>query len=199
MSAICSKASRLRHTRVIWCNVCRCLSRSPIRKFLLPGESSFFNLPAPINALHCLLSTREGMLNKNVKIACCSRYKSVLEFCIAPRPVHELGNMSTSKSLSNSTLSLRFMQNAQRARQQAAADAERAKVKDEAEWEVSREIREVWGLAASSKATNRCVIRYIILDIAHTKHTLLKANNRPGNVLFAVFIPFAPEWWFTIK
>ena len=148
---------------------------------------------------HCLLSTREGMLNKNVKIACRSRYKSVLELCIALRPVHELGNMSTSKSLSNSTLSLRFMQNAQRARQQAAADAERAKVKDEAEWEVSREIRESWGLAASSKATNRCVIRYIILDIAHTKHTLLKANNRPGNVLFAVFIPFAPEWWFTIK
>lgn len=65
--------------------------------------------------------------------------------------------MSTSagKTLSNGTLSLRFMQNASRAKQQAAIDLERAKVKDDAEWEVSPEIREAWGLSSSSKAQTK--------------------------------------------
>ena len=59
--------------------------------------------------------------------------------------------MPPSRALSNGTLSLRFMQNALRAKQQGLSDLERAKVKDEAEWEVSKEIREAWGLASSSK------------------------------------------------
>lgn len=59
--------------------------------------------------------------------------------------------MSAGKTLSKGTLGLRFMQNAQRAKQQAAVDFERAKVKDDAEWEVSKEIREAWGLASRSK------------------------------------------------
>ncbi|KAI0076994.1 hypothetical protein K474DRAFT_1675159 [Panus rudis PR-1116 ss-1] len=55
-----------------------------------------------------------------------------------------------SKSISNGTLSLRFMQNAQRARQQAEVAAQQAKIKDEAEWEVSQETKEAWGIGSSS-------------------------------------------------
>ncbi|KAM5532532.1 hypothetical protein V8D89_013819 [Ganoderma adspersum] len=54
------------------------------------------------------------------------------------------------KTLSNGTLSLRFMQNAQRAKLQAQVEAEQAKVKDDAEWSVSQEVRDAWGLGASS-------------------------------------------------
>ena len=38
------------------------------------------------------------------------------------------------------------MQNAHRAKQQAQVEAEQAKVKDEAEWEVSQELKDAWGL-----------------------------------------------------
>lgn len=54
------------------------------------------------------------------------------------------------KTLSNGTLSLRFMQNAQRAKLQAQVEAEQAKVKDDAEWSVSQEVRDAWGLGESS-------------------------------------------------
>ena len=40
------------------------------------------------------------------------------------------------------------MQNAQRAKQQAAVELQQAKVKDEAEWEVSKEMRDAWGLTS---------------------------------------------------
>ena len=65
-----------------------------------------------------------------------------------------------SKVLSNGTLSLRFMQNAQRAKQQAQVEAEQAKVKDEAEWEVSKEVRDAWGL--TSKVKTECVHVHLI-------------------------------------
>jgi hypothetical protein len=58
-----------------------------------------------------------------------------------------------SKTLSNGTLSLRFMQNAQRAKQQAQVELEKAKVKDEAEWEVSQEMKDAWGVGSSSAST----------------------------------------------
>lgn len=43
------------------------------------------------------------------------------------------------------------MQNALRSKQQTAVDLERAKVKDDAEWEVSKEVREAWGLSGSGR------------------------------------------------
>ncbi|KAF8550651.1 hypothetical protein OG21DRAFT_1513734 [Imleria badia] len=52
------------------------------------------------------------------------------------------------KTLSSGTLNLRFMQNAQRAQQLPRVEHEQAHVKDDAEWEVSPEIREAWGLGA---------------------------------------------------
>ncbi|KDQ55991.1 hypothetical protein JAAARDRAFT_133154 [Jaapia argillacea MUCL 33604] len=58
--------------------------------------------------------------------------------------------MST-KALSNGTLSLRFMQNAQRAKHLAQVEIEQAQVKDESEWEVSREVKEAWEIGSSSQ------------------------------------------------
>ena len=47
------------------------------------------------------------------------------------------------------------MQNAQRAKLQAQVEAEQAKIKDDAEWSVSQEVRDAWGIGQSS--SNRCV------------------------------------------
>ena len=52
-------------------------------------------------------------------------------------------------------MGLRFMQNAQRAKQQAQVELEQAKVKDEAEWEVSQEVKEAWGIGSST--STKCV------------------------------------------
>ncbi|KAF8438456.1 hypothetical protein L210DRAFT_243446 [Boletus edulis BED1] len=52
------------------------------------------------------------------------------------------------KTLSSTTLNLRFMQNARRAQQLPQTEPEQAHVKDDAEWEVSPEIREAWGHSA---------------------------------------------------
>ncbi|KAH9943896.1 hypothetical protein B0H21DRAFT_747474 [Amylocystis lapponica] len=54
------------------------------------------------------------------------------------------------KTLSNGTLSLRFMQNAQRAKLEAQVEAEQARVKDDAEWEVSNDIKEAWGIRSTA-------------------------------------------------
>jgi len=56
----------------------------------------------------------------------------------------------SAKTLSTGTLSLRFMQNAHRAKQLAEVEAEQAQVKDEAEWEVAKEVREAWGIGSRS-------------------------------------------------
>ena len=58
-----------------------------------------------------------------------------------------------SKQLSNTLLSLRFMQNAQRAKQQAQVEAEQAKIKDEAEWSVPQAWKDAWGIGSSSVAS----------------------------------------------
>lgn len=75
----------------------------------------------------------------------------------------------SGKTISNSTLSLRFMQNAQRAKLQAQVDAEQAKIKDDAEWSVSQEVREAWGIGSSSgsdlKVDARCVGGYCWVDV----------------------------------
>jgi hypothetical protein len=64
--------------------------------------------------------------------------------------------VETQKTLSTGTLNLRFMQNARRAQQLSGVDVEleKAHVKDEAEWEVSPEIRKAWGLADSARGSN---------------------------------------------
>ncbi|KAF8841675.1 hypothetical protein BDN67DRAFT_901031 [Paxillus ammoniavirescens] len=52
------------------------------------------------------------------------------------------------KTLSSGTLNLKFMQNARRTQQLLQVEPEQAYVKDDAEWEVSAETREAWGLSA---------------------------------------------------
>jgi len=51
-------------------------------------------------------------------------------------------------TLSSGTLNLRFMQNARRAQQLSGVELEKAHVKDDAEWEVSPDVRKAWGMAA---------------------------------------------------
>lgn len=55
-----------------------------------------------------------------------------------------------TKSLSTSTLSLRFMQNAHRAKQLKEVELDRAEVKDDGKWEVSQVVRDSWGLSKGS-------------------------------------------------
>jgi hypothetical protein len=52
----------------------------------------------------------------------------------------------SGKTLSTSTLSLRFMQNAQRAKSMQEVELEKAAVHDDAQWDVGEEVREAWGL-----------------------------------------------------
>ncbi|KAM6495175.1 hypothetical protein JOM56_009798 [Amanita muscaria] len=54
----------------------------------------------------------------------------------------------SGKTLSTSTLSLRFMQNAQRAKQLKEVELEKAAVHDDAQWDVGQEVREAWGLVS---------------------------------------------------
>ena len=55
-----------------------------------------------------------------------------------------------AKTISTSTMGLRFMQNAQRAKQLKEVEFEKASVKDDGEWEVPQEIRNAWGSVAPS-------------------------------------------------
>ncbi|EIW56477.1 uncharacterized protein TRAVEDRAFT_99221, partial [Trametes versicolor FP-101664 SS1] len=64
------------------------------------------------------------------------------------------------KTLSNGTMSLRFMQNASRAKLQAQVELEQAKIKDDAEWSVSQEIRDAWGLGQSASAGSSTDVVY---------------------------------------
>ncbi|KAH9852973.1 hypothetical protein C2E23DRAFT_859599 [Lenzites betulinus] len=58
------------------------------------------------------------------------------------------------KTLSNGTMALRFMQNAQRAKLQAQVELEQAKIKDDAEWSVSQDVRDAWGIGQNSSSTS---------------------------------------------
>ncbi|KAF8064333.1 hypothetical protein FPV67DRAFT_1585002, partial [Lyophyllum atratum] len=55
-----------------------------------------------------------------------------------------------AKTISTSTLGLRFMQNAQRAKQLKEVEVERATVQDSAQWEVDQKVREAWGTVSFS-------------------------------------------------
>ncbi|KAG6810348.1 hypothetical protein H0H92_012241 [Tricholoma furcatifolium] len=59
---------------------------------------------------------------------------------------------ATTKTISNGTLGLRFMQNALRAKQMKEVEAERAPVKDDGEWEVDQKIRDAWNAKSSASS-----------------------------------------------
>lgn len=50
----------------------------------------------------------------------------------------------SGRTLSSGTLGLRFMQNAQRAKQSTEEQSAKAQVKDDAEWEIPKEIKAGW-------------------------------------------------------
>ncbi|KAH8822660.1 hypothetical protein DL96DRAFT_1714111 [Flagelloscypha sp. PMI_526] len=60
----------------------------------------------------------------------------------------------SSKQLSNGTLSLKFMQNAQRANDLPIADLERAQVIQDGQWEIPRNIQDSWNTSQPSSTTN---------------------------------------------
>ena len=73
----------------------------------------------------------------------------------------------SGKTLSTSTLSLRFMQNAQRAKLMKEVEPEKAQVHDDAQWDVGQEVREAWGLVSGQNAS------YVIIAIVLLFHSLL--------------------------
>ncbi|PPQ85757.1 hypothetical protein CVT25_003075 [Psilocybe cyanescens] len=56
-----------------------------------------------------------------------------------------------AKSLSTSTLSLKFMQNAQRAKYLKEVELDRAEVKDDGKWEISQQVRDSWGTSKETQ------------------------------------------------
>ncbi|KAL0952671.1 hypothetical protein HGRIS_006915 [Hohenbuehelia grisea] len=58
-----------------------------------------------------------------------------------------------NKALSKGTLSLRFMQNAHRAKQLKEVELDKAQVKDDAEWQVSESVREAWGIGQTQSTS----------------------------------------------
>lgn len=70
---------------------------------------------------------------------------------IGDRPTSSSSVMS--KSLSNGTLSLRFMQNAQRAKDNSEVKPNQATIADDAEWHVPQNVWNAW-TSAGAAATN---------------------------------------------
>ena len=66
----------------------------------------------------------------------------------------------SSKSISTGTLSLRFMQNAHRAKQLKEVELDRAEVKDDGMWEVSKAVRDAWALPRDSDSTLVLIFQY---------------------------------------
>ena len=56
----------------------------------------------------------------------------------------------SGKTLSNGTLSLRFMQNASRVKQMKEVELERAELADDGRWEVNQAVKDSWGLSSST-------------------------------------------------
>ena len=61
----------------------------------------------------------------------------------------------SKKTLSTGTLSLRFMQNAHRAKNLAQVELDKAEVHDDGKWEVSPEVKQAWGLAVVPECVGR--------------------------------------------
>lgn len=63
-----------------------------------------------------------------------------------------------SKTLSNGTLSLRFMQNLQRAKDSPEVKPDQPTLADDAEWYVPQNVRDAWSSAAAAAATTSPMI-----------------------------------------
>ncbi|KAG6877632.1 hypothetical protein C0993_005453 [Termitomyces sp. T159_Od127] len=65
--------------------------------------------------------------------------------------------VTTTKTISRGTLGLRFMQNAQRAKQLKELEFEKAEVKDDGQWEVDQSVRDAWGTVSSSSSSRQSI------------------------------------------
>jgi hypothetical protein len=74
------------------------------------------------------------------------------------------------------------MQNAQRAKQQAAVELEKAKVRDEAQWEVAKEVREAWGLTNTKSECGRSPVLFMFKS--------LQGPSRQTVTYEASYLPF---------
>ncbi|KAF8999879.1 hypothetical protein BDQ17DRAFT_1282530 [Cyathus striatus] len=59
----------------------------------------------------------------------------------------------SKKVLSTGTLNLRFMQNANRLKQLEEVELDRAKLEDDGQWEVPKELKEAWGISSTVGST----------------------------------------------
>lgn len=66
----------------------------------------------------------------------------------------------SGKTLSTGTLSLRFMQNANRAKQLKEVELDRAEVIDAGKWEIGQDVKDAWGTTSSSPLLCVTVVRY---------------------------------------
>ncbi|KAI0000779.1 hypothetical protein BJV74DRAFT_113647 [Russula compacta] len=62
-------------------------------------------------------------------------------------------------TISKGTLNLRFMQNAQRAERQVETKSAETVIKDESQWEVAKEVKEMWGIS-STKAPSSSLVTH---------------------------------------
>ncbi|KAF8154223.1 hypothetical protein B0H34DRAFT_662075 [Crassisporium funariophilum] len=83
----------------------------------------------------------------------------------------------SSKSLSTSTLSLRFMQNAHRAKQMKEVELDRAEVKDDGEWEVSQAVKDAWGLPQGAQSLSTDVHEASYLPFLFSEKGSVLAND----------------------
>jgi hypothetical protein len=99
-------------------------------------------------------------------------------------------------TISKGTLNLRFMQNSQRAEQELeinSADAEPV-MKDESHWEVSREVKEMWGItsepssSSSRYAATPCLkLKFTIADPLTHDQLTRDARNVIPSVRFVLY------------
>ncbi|KAI0270144.1 hypothetical protein BGY98DRAFT_923795 [Russula aff. rugulosa BPL654] len=60
-------------------------------------------------------------------------------------------------SISKGTLNLRFMQNIQHVEQELEINTAEPVIKDESHWEVSREVKEMWGITSEPSSSSSLV------------------------------------------
>ncbi|TFK36063.1 hypothetical protein BDQ12DRAFT_699775 [Crucibulum laeve] len=90
----------------------------------------------------------------------------------------------SGKTLSTGTLSLRFMQNAQRAKQLKEVELERAEVKDDGQWEVSKEVKEAWRVGSGSTEMDAVIheasyLPFLFSESSATSNSSQYSGNRP--------------------
>ncbi|KAJ3838915.1 hypothetical protein F5878DRAFT_680759 [Lentinula raphanica] len=92
----------------------------------------------------------------------------------------------SAKQLSSGTLGLRFMQNAQRAKQLKEVELEKAHVEDDGRWEIAKEIRESWGPGGSDDAVSHesSYLPFLFPSVSTTPGPSRSADVPKGRRLF---------------